>query len=119
MQRHGWTLLFHDRVVDQLAELPAVAQGEVQNDRPTCGSNANVKLLGALSRLMLDVVPGEPGRPEYRQGTSLESARAHWRQATIGRRFQQFFRDDSKAKVIIYAWVKDAKAPRRRLPAPL
>lgn len=112
MQRHGWTLLFHDRVVGQLAKLQAAAEVEAKNEQPTGGSNANGKLLEALSRLMLDRVPSEPGRPEYRQGSAMEQAHAHWRQASIGRRFVLFFRYDSKAKVIIYAWVRDMKARR-------
>jgi toxin YhaV len=113
MQRHGWTLLFHDRVVDQLAKLQAAAKVEAKNEQPTGGPNANGKLLEALNRLMLDVVPGEPGRPEYRQGSGMEPAHPHWRQASIGRRFWLYFRYDSKAKVIIYAWVRDVRKARR------
>ena len=115
MQRNGWTLLFHDRVVGQLGKLQAAAEVEAKNEPPTGGSNANVKLLEALNRLMLDVVPGEPGRPEYRQGNSMEPAHTHWRQASIGRRFWLYFRYDSKAKLIIYAWVRDVCKTRREV----
>lgn len=105
MQRCGWTLLFHECVVEQLQKLHAAVQRAEQNDAEGCESNANVKLFRALSQLMLETVPGDPGRDEYRQGNTLGPAHRHWRRAKIGRRL--FFRYDSKAKVIVYAWVND------------
>ena len=107
MQRHGWTLLFHECVVEQLRKLHAAAQRAEQNDPEGFESNANVKLVRALSQLMLETVPTDPARDEYRQGNTLGPAHRHWRRAKIGRRFRLFFRYDSKAKVIVYAWVND------------
>ncbi|MCW5592181.1 MULTISPECIES: type II toxin-antitoxin system YhaV family toxin [Gammaproteobacteria] len=107
MQRHGWTLLFHECVVEQLRKLHAAAQRAEQNDPEGFESNANVKLFRALSQLMLETVPTDPARDEYRQGNTLGPAHRHWRRAKIGRRFRLFFRYDSKAKVIVYAWVND------------
>ena len=112
MQRHGWTLLFHDCVIEQLQKLDAAARRAQENDPKGFKSNANVKLFRALSQLMLDVVPGDPARDEYRQGNTLGPAHRHWRRAKIGRRFRLFFRYDSKAKVIVYAWVNDEQTLR-------
>ena len=70
-------------------------------------SNANVKLFHALSRSMLEVVPRDPSRDEYRQGGTLGPRHRHWRRARIGGRFRLFFRYDARAKVIVYAWVND------------
>lgn len=112
MQRHGWTLLFHVCVNEQLQKLYAAAQRAQENDPKGFESNANVKLFRALSQLMLDVVPGDPARDEYRQGNTLGPAHRHWRRAKIGRRFRLFFRYDSKAKVIVYAWVNDEQTLR-------
>lgn len=112
MQRHGWTLLFHDCIVKQLQKLDAAARRAKQNDPQGYESNANVKLLNTLSLLMLDVVPSDPGRDEYRQGNTLGQAYRHWRRAKIGRRFRLFFRYDSKAKVIVFAWVNDEQTLR-------
>jgi hypothetical protein len=61
---------------------------------------------------MLDVVPSDPARDEYRQGNTMGPAHRHWRRAKIGRRFRLFFRYDSKAKVIVYAWVNDEQTLR-------
>jgi len=107
MQRHGWTPLFHECVVEQLQRLHTAVQRAEQNDADGFESNANVKLFRALSPLMLETVPGDPARDEYRQGNTLGPAHRHWRRAKIGRRFRLFFRYDSKAKVIVYAWVND------------
>ena len=107
MQRHGWTLLFHDAIVEQLRRLRAAAQRAERKGPKRSGRNANVRLFCALSRLMLETIPCDPGREEYRLGNTLGSAYRHWRRAKIGRRFRLFFRYDSKAKVIVYAWVND------------
>ncbi|WP_024889497.1 type II toxin-antitoxin system YhaV family toxin [Luteimonas huabeiensis] len=107
MQRHGWTLLFHACVIEQLRKLHAAVQRAERSDPEGFESNANVKLFRALSQLMLEAVPGDPARDEYRQGNTLGPAHRHWRRAKIGRRFRLFFRYDSKAKVIVYAWVND------------
>ena len=112
MQRHGWTLLFLDCVIEQMQKLYAVSQRAEQNDPIGFASNANVKLFRALSQLMLEVVPGEPARDEYRQGNTLGPEYRHWRRAKIGRRFRLFFRYDSRAKVIVYAWVNDEQTLR-------
>lgn len=112
MQRHGWTLLFHECVIGQLQKLHAAAQRAERNDPAGFESNANVKLFRALSQLMLEVVPGDPSREEYRQGNTLGSGHRHWRRAKIGRRFRLFFRYDAKAKVIVYAWGNDEQTLR-------
>ena len=112
MQRHGWTLLFHDCVIEQLQRLYTAAQRAEQNDPIGFASNANVKLFRALSQLVLEVVPDEPARDEYRQGNTLGPEYRHWRRAKIGRRFRLFFRYDSRAKVIVYAWVNDEQTLR-------
>lgn len=112
MQRHGWTLLFHDGVVEQLGKLHAAAQRAQRNDPRGFDGIANVKLFRALSQLIMDVVPSDPARDELRQGNTLGPAYRHWRRARIGRRFRLFFRYDSQAKLIVYAWVNDEQTLR-------
>ena len=112
MQRHGWTLLFHDCLIDQLRKLHRAAQRARRSDPAGFSSNANVKLFRALSRSMLEVIPQDPSRDAYRQGGTLGARHRHWRRARIGRRFRLFFRYDSRAKVIVYAWVNDRSALR-------
>ena len=112
MQRHGWVLLFHECIVEQLQKLHAAAERARGNDPEGFEHNANVKLFRALSQLILDTVPSDPARDEYRQGNTLGPEHRHWRRAKIGRRFRLFFRYDSRAKTIVFAWVNDEQTLR-------
>lgn len=107
MQRHGWTLLFHGCVIDQLQRLQRAANRAMPSAPQEGEGNANVRLFRSLSHLMLEVIPSDPSREEYRQGNTLGPEHRHWRRAKIGRRFRLFFRYDSGAKAIIYAWVNE------------
>ncbi|MBZ0095625.1 MAG: type II toxin-antitoxin system YhaV family toxin [Sulfuricella sp.] len=107
MQRHGWSLLFHDCLVEQLQKLKDASDRAETADPSGFEANANVKLFRALSQLIFETVPSDPAREEYRQGNTMGTNYRHWRRAKIGRRFRLFFRYDSKAKVIVFAWVND------------
>jgi toxin YhaV len=107
MQRHGWSLLFHDYLIEQLQKLKLASDRAKASDPLNFEANANVKLYRSLSRLIFETVPGDPSREEYRQGNTMGTAYRHWRRAKIGRRFRLFFRYDSTAKVIVFAWVND------------
>jgi len=112
IKSHGWTLLFHEGVISQLRKLQEAAARAEQNDPQGFEGNANVKLLRALSQLIMDGVPSDPARDEFRQGNTLGAAYRHWRRAKIGRRFRLFYRYDSTSRVIVYAWVNDEQTLR-------
>ncbi len=112
MQRHGWTLLFHECLIEQLQRLEQAVARALARNSDEAASNANVKLFRALSRLILETIPGDPAREEYRQGNTMGPAFRHWRRAKVGRRFRLFFRFDSKARIIIFAWVNDEQTLR-------
>lgn len=107
IQRHGWNLLFHDCLIEQLQKLHASVERARVQDSARFDSNANVKLFNALSQLMLETIPSDPNREEYRQGNAMGPAFRHWRRAKIGRRFRLFFRFDSTIRIIIFGWVND------------
>ncbi len=112
IQRHGWTLLFHECLTEQLQKLHTATERAKQQDPAGYESNSNFRLFAALSKLIFDAVPSDPNREEYRQGNSMGSAFRHWRRAKIGRRFRLFFRFDSKSRIIIFAWVNDENTLR-------
>lgn len=111
-ERHGWILLFHACLVDQLGRLSKAVERAKASNPQDYESNANFKLLSALSRLMLETIPLDPGKDEYRQGTTLGPRWRHWRRAKVGRRFRLFYRYDSATKIIVYAWVNDTQTLR-------
>ena len=111
---HGWTLLFHGAVLDQLENLAKASERARRADPRNFRTNANVRLAAALATLMFQTIPTDPSRPEYRQGNTLGKAHRHWFRAKFFGRFRIFFRYDSRAHVIVYAWVNDERSLRER-----
>ncbi|MEE4202982.1 MAG: type II toxin-antitoxin system YhaV family toxin [Halieaceae bacterium] len=112
MQCHGWTLLFHPCIVEQLEKLHSAAARAAQKDPQTASKNANVKVYRALAHLLLEVIPADPSHERFRQGKTLGSEHRHWRRAKFGGRFRLFFRYSAASKVIVYAWVNDTHTQR-------
>ncbi|MCY4004197.1 MAG: type II toxin-antitoxin system YhaV family toxin [Rhodospirillales bacterium] len=112
MERYGWRLLLYTEFSRQLGRLEAAAERARRMDPQGFASNANVKLLRAVDRTISEVIPQDPSRAEYRLGNTLGKGYRHWRRARIGRRFRLFFRYDTRAKVIVYAWINDERTLR-------
>lgn len=105
---NGWTLYAHPLLLDQLEKLTAAVEKAKAKDLKGWASTANAKVLAAVRSLIFEMVPADPTRSEYRQGSTLGAARKHWFRAKFGNgRFRLFFRYDSRSKVIIFAWVND------------
>lgn len=114
LQRHGWRLFGHPLLLDQVGKLMVAAERARQSDPVGWQGNANVKLLATLRDLMLDRVPRDPLAPEFRQGNTLGPARRHWFRAKFGaNRFRLFFRANSAARIVVYAWVNDRDTLRK------
>jgi toxin YhaV len=110
---NGWTLYTHPLFADQLETLNAAVEQARAKDPTGYPATANAKLLAAMRKLMFEVIPVEPARPEFRQGSTLGPSRKHWFRAKFGNgRFRLFFRYSSSAKIIIYAWVNDSNSLR-------
>jgi toxin YhaV len=110
----GWTLLFHDAIVGQVKNLAGAYERARKTSPRNYRSNANVKLFAAVAKLMLKVIPADPSRPEYRQGSTLGAAYRHWFRVKFFGRFRLFFRYDSRSRIIVYAWVNDERTMRQR-----
>ena len=66
MQRHGWTLLFHEGFIEQLRKVQAAAVPLSDSEPQQFDGDANAKLFQALSHRVMDAVPGDPSRDEFR-----------------------------------------------------
>lgn len=98
----------HPLFLAQLEKLTVAVEKLQQSDPVDYQKTANAKLLAALRQLVFETIPSDPTRADYRQGGTLGSDRKHWFRAKFGNgRFRLFFRFDSKAKIIIFAWVND------------
>jgi toxin YhaV len=112
MDINGWTLLFHDCIIKQLTRLQTASERAKKAHPEHYHTNANVKLFRAVSALIFKQIPLDPSHENFRQGNTLGTQHRHWRRAKIGRRFRLFFRYDSNAKIIIFAWINDENTLR-------
>lgn len=114
LERYGWRLFGHALFLDQLERLLTAAERARRADPDGWQQNANVKLLVALRELVLERIPRDPLAVRFRQGNTLGPAHRHWlREKFGGNRFRLFFRADSAARVIVYAWVNDRHTLRK------
>lgn len=111
---NGWTLLFHDQILDQIRNLVAARDRAAASNPSGFRSNANVRTLASVAKLVLRVIPMDPGHAEYRLGKTMGSDYRNWRRGKFAQRFRLFFRFDSATKVIIFAWVNDGSTLRAR-----
>ncbi len=110
---NGWALYVHPLFLDQLEKLTLAVERARAKDPSGYASTANAKLLAALRKLMFEVIPVDPARPEFRQGGTLGPSRKHWFRAKfVNGCFRLFFRYSTAAKIIIFAWVNDSDTLR-------
>lgn len=61
---------------------------------------------------MLNDIPQDPGRKEYRQGATLGSEQRHWHRAKFFQQYRLFFRFHNRSKVIVLSCVNDTATKR-------
>ena len=110
---NGWTLFEHPAFAGQRERLQRAVESLRGKDPDHYRHSADAKLLAAIARLTLELIPGDPGAPQFRQGRTLGKSRKHWFRAKFGNgRYRLFYQFNSQAKVIIYAWVNDENSLR-------
>lgn len=109
---NGWTVFAHPLFLTQLEQL--ISQVEILKKKDPIGyaeKNAS-KRLAAINKLAFEVIPQDPMRIEYRQGTTLGSDRKHWFRAKFFQQYRLFFRYHAQVKMIVYVWVNDETTKR-------
>ena len=102
----GWTILTHPLFLGQIEKLVAAAEAEKSGRTAEAGPNA--KLLAHLLDLAFAPIPTDPGSPAFRHGGTLKGDRKNWFRAKTGNgRYRLFYRFQSSARIIVYAWVND------------
>lgn len=100
--------------LDQMERLLQAVERARRSNPDGWQGKADTRLLAALRALVLDRIPHDPLAPEFRQGNTLGREHRHWFRAKFaGNRFRLFFRADSQARVIVYAWVNDRDTLRK------
>lgn len=104
---HGWTLLMHPLFESQLNALIRKVEALKAKHPDNYKTKNDTKRLAAIESLVFDIIPQDPARPEYRQGTTLGAQHKHWFRAKFFQQYRLFFRYHQASKIIVYAWVND------------
>lgn len=109
---NGWTLFAHALFLDQVEAL--VAQVEALRAKDPVGHTKKnaTKRLAAIATLAFEVIPQDPMRSEYRQGSTLGEDRRHWFRAKFFQQYRLFFRHHRASRIVVYAWVNDEQTRR-------
>ncbi len=111
---NGWTLLFHDMMLGQIKTLADAVKRARAADPTGFRSNANVRVFASIAKLVLQVIPLDPGHTDHRIGNTMGPDYRHWSRAKFGQRFRLFFRYDSASRIIVFAWVNNETTLRAR-----
>ena len=109
---NGWRLFAHPLFLNQLESLTAEVERLRRRDPEGYRSKNASKRLAAVLRLMLNDIPQDPGRKEYRQGSTLGPEHRHWHRAKFFQQYRLFFRFHNRSKVIVLGWVNDTASKR-------
>lgn len=112
LQIHGWTVFAHPLFLAQLEALIQQIKAFKKKDAVGYVKKNATKRLAAITTLAFDVIPQDPTRPEYRQGSSLGSSYKHWFRAKFFQQYRLFFRYHAASKVIVFVWVNDEDTKR-------
>ena len=109
---NGWTLFAHPLFLDQLETLVARVEALRAKDPIGYTRKNSTKRLAAIATLAFALIPQDPARPEYRQGSTLGEDRKHWFRAKFFQQYRLFFRYHQPSRIIVYAWVNDEDTKR-------
>ena len=109
---NGWNIFAHPLFLNQFEEL--VTQVEhLRHQYPKDYKKKNAtKRLAAIAKLAFDVIPQDPTRSDYRQGTTLGDDYKHWFRAKFFQQYRLFFRYHQESKIILISWVNDENSKR-------
>lgn len=109
---NGWNLFAHPLFLNQFEELLTQVE-QLRQKYPQDYKKKNAtKRLAAIAKLAFDIIPPDPTRSEYRQGTTLGDDYKHWFRAKFFQQYRLFFRYHQESKIIVYAWVSDENSKR-------
>lgn len=108
----GWRIIFHPIFQGQLSSLYQEVTKKKRAEPERFHSTNCAKRLAAILKLVMIDIPADPGHPKFRQGDTLGSNRKHWYRAKFFQQYRLFYRFDSRAKIIVFAWVNDETSLR-------
>lgn len=113
-ERKGWKLYQWREFGRIFAAFVAEVEALARTDPAGYRSHPSAKRLAAIYRLVTDIIPSDPGAPQFRQGNTMGSVNRHWFSAGFYERYRLFFRFRTDARAIVYACVNDEDTLRAR-----
>ena len=117
-QSQGWSLWFAELFDARWRELRArVKHLEATVGKPAFNAHLDVKLFAALVNSVHELVPADPDAPQFLLGNTLGAQHRGWRRVKgngLPSRMRLFFKFSANKKVIVYAWLNDARALRKQ-----
>jgi toxin YhaV len=113
LEINGWKIFAHPLFLQQFEALLVEVEQLQAKDPTGYRERKKTKLLAAILKMVVEVIPQNPVDPKFRQGNTLGPSYRHWQRAKFfDGRFRLFFRYSSDPKVIIMAWVNDSETLR-------
>ena len=109
-----WSIFAHPLFLNQFEELLSKVE-QLRQQYPEDYKKKNAtKRLAAIAKLAFDIIPTDPTRSDYRQGSTLGNEYKHWFRAKFFQQYRLFFRYHLESKIIVFAWVNDESSKRAK-----
>lgn len=109
---NGWAVFAHPLFLDQVETLAKQVEALRAKDPVGYVHKNAAKRLAAIVRLAFYLIPQDPTRAEYRQGSTLGDTHKHWFRAKFFQQYRLFFRYHLESKTLVFAWVNDEDTKR-------
>jgi toxin YhaV len=109
---NGWALYVHPQFLAALEERVAAVEAAKRKNPSDYRRSDDAKILAAVRHLIFERIPANPGDKQFRLGGTLGPTHKNWFRAKFFQQYRLFFRYDSRAKAIVYAWLNDAETLR-------
>ena len=109
---NGWRIFAHPLFIDQVEDLLIQVKVLRQKHPQDYQKKKATKCLAAIFKLAFDVIPQDPTRIDYRQGSTLGDDYKHWFRAKFFQQYRLFFRYHQENKIIVFVWVNDENSKR-------
>lgn len=109
---NGWNIFAHPLFIEQVEQLLTQVENLRQKDPIGYREKNATKRLAAIAKLAFDVIPQDPTRNEYRQGSTLGDEYKHWFRAKFFQQYRLFFRYHQDSKILVFVWVNDDNSKR-------
>lgn len=117
-QSQGWSLWFAELFDARWRVLRArVKHLKATLDAQAFKAHPDVKLFAALVNIVHEIVPADPDAQQFLLGNTLGAQHRGWRRVKgngLPGRMRLFFKFSASRKVIVYAWLNDAKTLRKQ-----